>query len=51
MCLHLEVQLVDNRLLNKASVTTTRRSTSGNKSLNKASVSTTRRLTSGQQTP
>ena len=49
MCLHPEVQLVDNRHLNKASVTTTRRSTSGNKPLNKASVTTTRRSTSGQQ--
>ena len=29
MCLHLEVQLVDNKPFNKASVTTTRLSTSG----------------------
>ena len=29
MCLQVQVQLVDNKPLNKASVTTTRRSTSG----------------------
>ena len=49
--LQLVVQLVDNKPFNKASVNTTRGSTSGQKTLNKASVSTTRGSTIGQQTP
>ena len=56
VCLQVQVQLVDNKPLNKASVSTTRSSTSDNNTSvsptgNKASVSTTRGSTSGQQNP
>jgi hypothetical protein len=45
------VQVVDNKPLNKASVSTIRGSTSGQQTLNKTSLTTTSGLTSGQQTP
>ena len=50
MWLKPEVQVVDNKPLNKASVFMTRGSTSGQQILNKTSVPTTRGFTSGQQT-
>ena len=51
MWLQLEVQIVDSKPLNEASVTTTRGSTNGQQTLNEASVTTTKGSTSGQQTP
>ena len=51
LCLQLQVQVVDNKPLNKASVTTTRGSRSGQQTPNNSSVPTTRGSTSGQQIP
>ena len=47
--LKLEVQVVDNKPLNKASVSTIRGSTSGQQTLNKTSVPTTIGSSNGQQ--
>jgi hypothetical protein len=49
--LQLEVQLVDNKPLNKASVTKLEVQLVDNKPLNTASVTKTRGSTRGQQTP
>ena len=50
MWLQPDVQVVYNKSLNKASVSTIGLSTSGQLTLNKTSVPTTRGFTSGQQT-
>ena len=49
MWLKPEVQVVDIKPLNKASVSTIRGSTSGQQTLNKTSVPTTRGASNGQQ--
>ena len=49
MCLQLQVQILDNKSLNKTSVTTTRGQLVDNKSLDEAGVITSRDSTSGHQ--
>jgi hypothetical protein len=51
MCLQLPVEVVENKPLNKASVTTTRGSTIRQQTPMKASVTKTTGSSSGQQTP
>ena len=51
MCLQLQVQVLDNKSLNKASVTTTRGSNMRQLTPMKTSVTTTTGSSSGQQTP